>query len=466
MTDLSPITDEETAKVDLSRLRNRTEELVLGCQLAGSRLTTSVDRTLLYRDPSHRSIQAAIDGLVARGEEANFETVGATLAQRRVSHDTMDCLLALPSPFRDLADAEVFDQRFARLIAHLKHLARRQAGRVELVGGDAISPEGIDWLWDGWLARGKLHLLAGSVGAGKTTLALSLAAAITSGTAFPGGIQAGQGNVLFWSGEDDPADSLIPRLVACGGMPESIIFARGVSDADGRLLPFSPARDLAALAREMDAIEKLNLLVIDPIVSAVAGDSDKNGSARRGLAPLVELAAARNIAVLGITHFGKTGQSRDPVNRVLGALSFVAMARLVMVTGKSQDGSRLLVRAKSNIGPDGDGFRYSLAREEIAPGVVGQRIDWSDPVMGTARDLLAESGGTLGADPTKRRAAEDWLREKLKDGSVLARDVESAAHEAGLAWRTVMRAKKNLGVVSTNYGPGWLWQLPAEEDAS
>src|SRR5690242_15002110 len=85
---------------------------------------------------------------------------------------------------------------------------------VELICAANLEPEPISWLWKDWLAAGKFHILAGAPGTGKTTIALSLAAIITLGTQWPDGSQSAPGNVLIWSGEDDPKDTLLPRLIA------------------------------------------------------------------------------------------------------------------------------------------------------------------------------------------------------------------------------------------------------------
>ena len=88
---------------------------------------------------------------------------------------------------------------------------------VILRSAAAIKPEGVNWLWSGWLALGKLHVIAGAPGAGKTTIAMSLVASVRRGGLWPDGSRCpAQGRVVIWSGEDDPADTLIPRLIAAG----------------------------------------------------------------------------------------------------------------------------------------------------------------------------------------------------------------------------------------------------------
>lgn len=235
---------------------------------------------------------------------------------------------------------------------------------VVLTRGSDLKATAIDWLWLHWLARGKLGILAGPPGQGKTTIAIAAIATLTSGGRWPDGKRCKPGNALMWSGEDDPADTLVPRLVAAGADLTRVYFVTG-SRIGGEVLPFDPARDLVQLTAQAEAIGDVHLLVVDPVVSAVAGDSHKNTEVRRALQPLVDLASYLNAAVLGISHFSKGTAGRDPTERVTGSVAFGAVARVVMVAAKvkNEDGDedrRILARAKSNIGPDDGGFEYSL----------------------------------------------------------------------------------------------------------
>ncbi|MFM2058165.1 MAG: hypothetical protein RLY71_2550 [Pseudomonadota bacterium] len=337
---------------------------------------------------------------------------------------------------------------------------------VLLLRGSEIRPEPIAWLWSGWLACGKLHLLAGAPGQGKTTLALALAASVTTGGRWPDGSRCPVGNVLIWSGEDDPADTLLPRLMAMGADRERVYFVSGAR-IDGEEHPFDPARDLVQLAAAVEQIGDVRLMVVDPIVSAVAGDSHKNTEVRRSLQPLVDLAAVMRAAVVGITHLSKGTAGRDPTERVTGSIAFTAVVRVVLlaakVKGENGEDRRILVRSKSNIGPDDGGFEYHLEQGEAAPGIPASLVTWGRSIDGSARELLREAEAEADdTDKSAREIAEGWLAELLAGGPISSKQIQTDAKDSGLSWATVRRAADALEVARQKDGlrGGWYWRLP------
>jgi hypothetical protein len=340
-------------------------------------------------------------------------------------------------------------------------LVERPADGVELIDATTVKPEPISWLWPGWLAKGKLHLLAGAPGTGKTTIALHLAACVSAGRALPSGQVPPPGNGIIWSGEDDVADTLLPRLLAAGADKSRIKFVGEVTQ-DGQRFPFDPARDVDKLVAAAGQLGEVALLIVDPLVSAVSGDSHKNAEVRRGLAPLVELAAKLGAALIGITHYSKGTAGRDPLERVTGSIAFGALPRIVFCTVRQeqeegQPRTLLFARAKSNIGPDGGGFMYRLEETAVPDhiGLTATKIAWGAPVEGTARELLTESKN--GEEVGKTQSAARWLLEFLADGPKLASEVEVAGNRVGHARRTLQRAMRVAGIESTLTGFG----LPA-----
>ena len=338
---------------------------------------------------------------------------------------------------------------------------------VELQIAASIAPQAIDWLWPGWLARGRLHILAGQPGTGKTTLALEMAAIISSASNWPDGVLAKRGLVVVWSGEDDPADTLVPRLMAAGADLQRIHFVRGARE-DDRSRAFDPARDMGALEKEVQRLGNVLLVVIDPVALVATKDSHKNAETRRDLQPLADLCRATGVAALGVHHLAKGTAGRDPQERLLGSVAFAAVARVVMIAAKqhTQDDTperRILIRAKSNIGPDGGGFVYGL--EQLAleqrPDVLASRVVWGESIKGSARDALADAErATNERRPVDK--AKHFLRDLLADGPIGQKEIKSAAEGNGHCWATIRRAKEALRVEAhkTGFGEVWEWRLP------
>jgi putative DNA primase/helicase len=330
------------------------------------------------------------------------------------------------------------------------------------------------WLWHEWLACGSLQVFAGPAGLGKTTIALSLAATLTRGGLWPDGSRCVRpGSVIFWSGEDAVEKTLLPRFVAMGGDPAKIYFVDGVADQENPR-EFDPSRDIPLLIDKANEVGDIRLLVIDPVSMCIAGDSNKNAEVRRGLAPLKTFAERHGAATLGISHFSKGTEGKDPLTRVTGSIAFGAAPRLVLSavteTKKSDepvdaDPRHLFVRTKSNLGPSGDGFRYTVEQIALDATINASRIVWGEYLKGGARELLAEAEQVDEDrdERSERDDATDFLREVLAAEPVTYKQLSRDAREAGHSERTLRRAAMELKVVKRKQGlrDGWTWALPA-----
>jgi putative DNA primase/helicase len=327
-----------------------------------------------------------------------------------------------------------------------------------------VQVQPVTWLWPDWLPAGKLAILAGTAGTGKTTLALDLAAVVTRGGQWPDGAAcAHPGQVLMWSSEDNPADTLVPRLMAADADLSKVHFVCNVAKMGGELVPFDPARDMPLLSERMASMENVRLLIVDPVVNAIGGDAHRANDVRRDLQPLVDLAARHGCAVIGISHFSKGSSGKAPVERVIGSQAFGALARVVLVTARDEGAERrILARAKSNIAPDDGGFSYTLARREVRGGIVGQYIVWGERIEGSARDILGDVEQEDDERKTLRDEAREFLAGLLADGPMDAGRIKKDADGAGFSWSTMFRAARELNIEKEKGGMkgGWRWALP------
>ncbi|MDB6060517.1 MAG: hypothetical protein JWM78_620 [Verrucomicrobiaceae bacterium] len=339
---------------------------------------------------------------------------------------------------------------------------------VDLVCAADIKPEPIRWLWPGWFARKKLAILAGVAGTGKTTVVISLAATLTNAGRWPDGKPCRiPGNVLIWSSEDDPADTLIPRLIAAGANLNRVHIIQGAVASDGESVPFDPANDIAMLHRAVDKLGGAALLMVDPIVSAVGGDMHKANDVRRSLQALVDFAAALDCAVIGISHFAKGSKGSSPQERVIGSQAFSALARTVLVCAKQEDGeSHVLARAKSNISQDDGGFSYTIEPAMVDENIETTRIKWGGSVEGSAREIL----GAVESEPESFDGdlsddAANILRDILHLGEMLSRDVKGQMRQEGFSEKVIRTARERLSVIARPEGFGkdrkTFWSLPS-----
>jgi hypothetical protein len=334
---------------------------------------------------------------------------------------------------------------------------RNDAPTVRLRSGRDFPMEKIDWLWKGWLARGKFHVLAGGKGAGKSTVVFDLMARLTAGLDWPDSTPSAACDVMIWSGEDGISDTILPRFSAAGGNRGRIYPIATVEDRKGERA-FDPSTDIPLLIDAAKTLPKLGLVAIDPVVLVLPSrsDSHKNTETRRGLQPLVDFAEQQGVALIGITHFTKGTEDRDPVERITGSLAFGALPRCVWGVSKDDDDrQRRLVRIASNIGPSGGGIEYTLYQAPLPEhDFLAQRVEWGAQLKGSPRELL---------NATKQSAeakAANFLTELLQNGSLPQQEVRAAAEAHCHSWGTVRLAQAKLGIKSKKISKTWHWALP------
>jgi len=334
--------------------------------------------------------------------------------------------------------------------------------------GTDIQARPIDWLWPEYLPKGMLTILAGEGGAGKSTIAFSLAATITTGGFWPDGMRCnGPGNVLIFSTEDEPETVIQPRLMAARANPNHYGIIRGTLDEKGRKRAFDANRDIALLRESIEQIGSVSLLIIDPIVTLVKGDINQSNVVRQSLEAVIELASEYKCSVVGITHFAKNSKGKSLVDRVLSSRAFTDLARMVWAVVQNRETSeRAFGRIKTNIARESDAFPYSIEEVWITDQIRTTRIIWGNKVEGSSHLLLGGIEGTPENDNSgKASHVKQFLLSYLSNGPKPADEVLVAAIEQlNVCKNTVTTAKRDLNIASKKNGMGgWNWQLPFTE---
>ena len=332
-----------------------------------------------------------------------------------------------------------------------------------------VEPREIKWLWPGRVPLGRISLLVGRPGEGKSFLTTDMAARITRATPWPDGSKCPTGSVILVSAEDDPGDTIRPRLDAHGADVRKVHLLSAVRRMDEQGQPYEvlfTLADLTALESALKAMPDCRLIVVDPIGSFLGGSTDahRDNEVRSVLAPVALLAERYGPAVLVVAHRRKSaGSCADDL--ALGSRAFTGIARAVwhMSRDAEDKNRRLLLPGKNNLAPEGTGLAFTICGQP--PVIAWER----EPVKMSADDALATENGTgsdkrkPGPEPEAQNQAADWLAAELADRQEHpVKDVKDAATGAGLAWRTVQKASQRLGVKvhRASFGGGCVWRLP------
>jgi archaellum biogenesis ATPase FlaH len=303
----------------------------------------------------------------------------------------------------------------------------------------------VDWLWYPYIPYGKITVVQGDPGDGKTTLVLNLAALLSTGTQMPITKQPSlKGTVLYQSAEDGVEDTLKPRLVSADADCFRIAF---IDDSKHSLSLDSPYLENAILET------KASMLVLDPL-QAYLGESGEMNRAD-GIRPMLKkLAAVANrtkCAVIIIGHMNKSSGLKG-LYQGLGSIDIAATARSVLLVGciKSNPKIRVMTHLKSSLAKEGASVAFEINDKS--------GIRWLGEYEITADELL--TGTTILDESGKVSSAELLIRCLLSGGAKLCSQIYTASKAENIGKRTVDTAKKNLGVKSQKRPDGWYWCLP------
>ena len=324
--------------------------------------------------------------------------------------------------------------------------------KTDLTPFSDIPSEKIDWLWEPYIPFGKITILQGDPGAGKTLLGLKIAAACSTGYGLPGMRSFPQIKVIYQSAEDGLGDTLKPRLEKEHANLDNIFNIR----EDESYLDFDSDKIKEAILQT-----GARLVIFDPIQGYIGPNVNMNraNEVRAKMHKLVNIATATGCAILLIGHLNKASKMSSAY-RGLGSIDFRATVRSVLTIGKIPTSeTRVIAHDKSSLIKNGDSLGFTINDDGT--------IHWVNGYEKLSSDDLLHDPGSIGS-LTKQAQAKKFIEEMLSHGEpIYSKDIFSCAKELGISHRTVLYVKERMeNVISKKIGDLWYWclNLPISEE--
>lgn len=306
-----------------------------------------------------------------------------------------------------------------------------------------VTAKPVDWLWYPYIPLGKLTVIQGDPGEGKSTFVLNLVALLTNGQSMPDGYRlSAPGIAIYQCAEDGMADTIKPRLVQAGANCKRVAY---IID-DDIALTLEDGRIESAIAETGASV-----FIIDPIQAFIPPDTDMLSATkmRSVLRKLANIAERNHCAVILVGHMNK-GNSSKSLYRGLGSIDIAAIARSVLMISRdeSRPDIRYMVPIKSSLAPEGSAIAFSF-RE-------GGKLEWQGRYEVNTSALL----DTVTVKTTKREKARAKMIQVLEQGDTPAKQVYAELADIGVGSRTVEKVKKELSIKTYRSGACWYWCLP------
>ena len=322
-----------------------------------------------------------------------------------------------------------------------------KADKPLFITASEIDPKEVKWLWYPYIPFGKVTIVQGNPGDGKSTLLLTLSAKLTNGEILPFTEPAEipePMKVIYQTTEDDADDTVVPRFMKAGGNRDRLIFIK----EDESPLTFADER-IGIVLKETGA----KVLILDPLSSYI-GDCSINAAneVRPQFNHLIRAAKENDCAVIVVDHLNKMN-GQNIIFRTVGSIDIVGAVRSVItiIPDKEDKQKRYMVMTKSNLAPMGNGIAFSIGEDGV---------EFLEEVEESADELLGRLSFDIGRPDDRCEEAMEFIREMLADGALSAKECERRLREAGIKATTAKKAKKKLGVVSNKLSVDWAWELP------
>ena len=305
----------------------------------------------------------------------------------------------------------------------------------------------VEWLWYPYIPYGKLTVLQGDPGEGKSTFILNIAALLSTGKPMPDGFPViCPQNVLYQCAEDNVSDTIKPRLLSAGADCDRIAY---IIDEDLSLT--LDDKRIEQVIEETSA----RLLVLDPLQAFLSQDGDMQSASRMRtkLGELAAIAARQNCAIVLVGHMNKTSSGKK-MYRGLGSIDIAAIARSVLMIAKDEadESIRYMYQIKSSLAPTGDTIGFKFDKET--------GFHW----LGRCEDVFTKERDD-GQGETKKAFASRYIFEMLRNGETPATEIMDMLNRLGISARTIKTAKKDLDVRSYRKEEIWYWKLPSFDGA-
>ena len=407
-----------------------------------------------------RGAHVVIIGDNDRDGRAHVECVAAAVAPAAQSVRVVE----LPGlkPGGDVSDW-IADGGTAEQLRQLIKAAETKTDPLKALLGKRLSdyqPEQVTFLWEGRIPRGKITIIDGDPGDGKSVLTTYITACVTTGRDFPDGASCEAGGVVMLNAEDGLSDTIRPRIDAAGGDASKVLPMAFLPDKDGAERPFAIPDDLPLLERAIESVGA-SLVVIDPLMAFLPEkvSAHKDQDVRRALAPLAALAERTGVAVIVVRHLNKAAGT-NPLYRGGGSIGIVGAARssLIVARDPEDEDVRVFAPLKQNLSRPAESLKYRI--RTAANGAAA--IEWLGATPFAAKDLLKPQAND--EDRSALAEAKQFLKDELEDGPMHAKQVLKDAREAGVHEKTLRRAKTALKVRSERESDGsWTWILDKED---